>query len=635
MRLVSWTVIASAAALLVVSTTPAEAWMKRVDPTGLAKGGRGWQPASLSKIDSSGDVILVGAPFRLAKYSGETGALIWQTSTPSDGFGRTLEIDGAHDIFLIGSGQIFKFDGATGALLWRITLGSYSVALDPSGDLFALTAFWDGQETTLSIRKFDGSNGAQLWSTSAPGYRAPGYRYCCGAPFDPHDFSVTPDGDVIVALSDEQTLPNYVIQQSPVFLSLNGSDGSQQWIYEANTFHNGDAGTVLGVVGSSNRFFVELYSNGHRLLAIDTTSGALVWNQEIVSPTTNNQYPSEILLDPSGDVVLAGHSYSYADYGTNYLYAAKYASGDGSRLWLREIRGNDLRPGLTEADSNSMENASTAATDASGNVFLGGALWDGEDDLAVLRLAAADGAIEWWRLADGTAPPPYSGCDLVRTISVRGDGHVRFVGEIGYADIGICSAVVASIDEATGALNDMPVGIDRLTIQNSANPAAKRISLLSSGVSTFPPGPNNVGDPRCDAPGGGGANLSVFSTGGATSNVSIPLPCENWVALGDPAHPIGYEYEDREQLDGPCSSILLYDKLRKGRLSIRCSGANPASPLDYDLDAMGQGSVALRLELPETVYCAEATPSSSAIGADSATSFRAAKGSAPLACPVP
>jgi hypothetical protein len=253
----------------------------------------------------------------------------------------------------------------------------------------------------------------------------------------------------------------------------------------------------------------------------------------------------------------------------------------------------------------------------------------------VLRLRAADGATEWWRLADGSTPPPYGGCDIVRDIFAGADGHVRFIGEIGYADIGICSTVVSSLDSANGALDDMPVGIDRLTIQNSANPAATRISLLSSGISTFPPGPDNIGDPRCDAPGGGGANLSVFSTGGATSNVSIPLPCENWIALGDPAHPIGYEYEDREQLNGPCNSIVLYDKLRKGRLSVRCSGANPASPLDYELDAMGQGSVALRLELPGTVYCAEATPSSSSIGADSPASFRATKGSAPLACPAP
>ena len=164
-----------------------------------------------------------------------------------------------------------------------------------------------------------------------------------------------------------------------------------------------------------------------------------------------------------------------------------------------------------------------------------------------------------------------------------------------------------------------------------SDPTRRRVRFISKDAAIAVPPPGEPGDPRCGAPGGGGGLLRLVGTGGSGQDTgSIPLPCENWKAIGPSSAPKGYRYRDKGQDQGPCKFVLV----KAGKLvRASCSGKNPASPLNYDLTAGGEASVGIMLRTGvSSTYCAEFPGSGGTILHDDERTFSTRNAPAPPGC---
>jgi hypothetical protein len=175
-------------------------------------------------------------------------------------------------------------------------------------------------------------------------------------------------------------------------------------------------------------------SGSDLFIARFSAAGQYLWSRRIEGDAVGSFGAS---LDPAGDLIVAGEIYGQTDLGDGPLggpsgFIAKYDGDDGSLLWKVLLTGGRYHA------------LSDVATDAQGNVFVGGQLSgaamlgdtavSGGADAAVLvaKLAPADGNPVWvraFRAADGWANAD--------RLAVDGDGAVIVGGRYGAAiDLG-------------------------------------------------------------------------------------------------------------------------------------------------------------------------------------------------------
>jgi hypothetical protein len=133
---------------------------------------------------------------------------------------------------------------------------------------------------------------------------------------------------------------------------------------------------------------------------------------------------------------------------------------------------------------------------------------------------------------------------------------------------------------------------------------------------------DGAGDPTSSGATGGSATLTLFRADGSAS-IEIPLPASHWERTGSATNP-GYRYRDRDQVNGPISSVTL----RAGKLIIRGKGAGL-----YELDDAPQGEMALRLELgTDSEMCTSAPARQPTAKHDTTAKFNGERAT-PVSCP--
>jgi hypothetical protein len=160
------------------------------------------------------------------------------------------------------------------------------------------------------------------------------------------------------------------------------------------------------------------------------------------------------------------------------------------------------------------------------------------------------------------------------------------------------------------------------------DPTKRKLAFRSSPFQGNPSGVSipafaSAGDPSSTGSSGGGATLTIYKTGGTSSeSVSFTLPAENWQQSGSESRP-GYKYDDKEAAHGSISKI----RMRSGSITIVGKGEGL-----YPLAAAPQGSVSIRLELGTgAVLCAEAAAKDPAGKNDTTARFLGDKASPPPA----
>ncbi|MFQ5667939.1 MAG: hypothetical protein ACE5I7_16110 [Candidatus Binatia bacterium] len=141
-------------------------------------------------------------------------------------------------------------------------------------------------------------------------------------------------------------------------------------------------------------------------------------------------------------------------------------------------------------------------------------------------------------------------------------------------------------------------------------------------------------DPRCngDPPGTVKASIRFFSVSSGQDTGPLPLPCENWSALGLGEKPRGYRYKDPELDQGPCRLVLIRDGKR---MKAVCRGSGAATDFLYDLsEGSDQGSVNVVLTTGVRDHCTAFSAFNGKTGADGKR-FLGKNASPPSACAIP
>lgn len=265
-------------------------------------------------------------------------------------------------------------------------------------------------------------------------------------------------GNVVAALGDEQG--DLIVAGSngwddpPLLLAkLNGVDGSVLWEQSAGARPALDAtldaaGSILLALGSDDAPISTV-----RVARYSAVDGQRLWEVPIQQGYEGEAGENRILAQADGSVV-ALSPYSDGAAGQSGMQVAKFATADGSLLWLRRLPGQTSSdpatplslPGgdlvVASRDLIWRVNGATGAVqwqkslpqwtwsvivDAEGQIMTAGAK-DGLRTLA--RLNASNGAILWARqlpLGNATASS-----ELASKLALASDGNILVAGGNGY-----------------------------------------------------------------------------------------------------------------------------------------------------------------------------------------------------------
>ena len=194
------------------------------------------------------------------------------------------------------------------------------------------------------------------------------------------------------------------------------SFGIEQWVrkYDGPANYE-DRATAIAVDGSGNVYVTggSAGSGNHSDYATIkyNSSGDTLWVRRYDGPDNNWDYASAIAIDGSGNVYVAGESYSS---GTDFDYVTIKYSTTGNIQWMRSYNG----PG------NANDVPAAMAVDGSSNVYVtGGSIKGSSMDYATIKYNSA-GVEQWVIRYDG----PVSLGDWASAIAIDGSGNVYVTG---------------------------------------------------------------------------------------------------------------------------------------------------------------------------------------------------------------
>ena len=166
----------------------------------------------------------------------------------------------------------------------------------------------------------------------------------------------------------------------------------------------------LVVVGTT----IDSYGPKGDVLAIkySGTDGSILWSRRYNGTDNLDDKAVAAAVDLQGNLYVTAEV-RRREGGLDF-YTAKYAASDGALLWERLYSG----PG------NRVDQPTSIAVDAAGNVFVAGHSNAANDDIYVVKYAAADGALQWEKRYNS----PEDANDYARAIVVDSAGDVVLTG---------------------------------------------------------------------------------------------------------------------------------------------------------------------------------------------------------------
>ncbi len=363
--------------------------------------------------DASGDVVVAGqtdAGTTLVKYSGSTGAELWNSALapPVDFAGFVF--DPNDDVIVGASGGTVKVSGATGTVVWGpVTSVGFpfpnGIATDPSGNVVVAT--YD------QVSKLAASDGSIIW------------------------FRVL-QTDTVVGLAVDSA--GNILRESSgggiTTMKLSGATGETMW----GPVTVGDAASAtpvaLALEPSGNIIVAGGVSNGanvdYALIKYRDSDGSVLWGP-VTYDGGGDDVPFKVVVDGSGNAVVTGTS----DAGEDELKTAtlSYDGVTGALRWGpvgRNIARNEVN-GLSVSGSTVYVGATRgdlgyvvdAIDETLGIATLPGALPAASCGHAlVVSLGAVNGTPPYsWSIVGGGLPPAVvlgASGDIIGTPSEEG-----------------------------------------------------------------------------------------------------------------------------------------------------------------------------------------------------------------------
>jgi hypothetical protein len=317
---------------------------------------------STTDIASTGawDVTLGGPQDAfLVKFS-SSGSRIWGTYYGGSGYDdvNAVATDASGNVYLAGHTQSTADIASTGA---------YDVTLGGTKDAFLV--------------KFS-STGSRIWGTyyggsdsddgNAVATDASGNVYLAGYTSSTTDIASTGAYDVTLSGSYDAFLVKFSSTCSRIWGTYYGGSvydyGNALATDASGNVYLGGTTNSTTDIASTGAWDVTLVGPQDAFLVKFSSSGSRIWGTYYGGSGSNNV--NAVATDASGNVYLAGHTQSTADIASTGAYDVTYGgeydaflvkfSSSGSRIWASYYGGSgqDLGSGI--------------ATDASGNVYVGG-----------------------------------------------------------------------------------------------------------------------------------------------------------------------------------------------------------------------------------------------------------------------
>jgi len=324
-------------------------------------------------IDQDGFIYVAGTiypasgikNYGVIKYTTEGDTLWVRYFNSVDGLESELNdmtIDNENNIIVTGTNfRTGNSDYATvkwdsdGNLLWaKLYDGgdidfAYAIAADQSGNICVTGTSWKAVQSYNYFTIKYNPDGDTLWT---------------------HMFAGNDDaGDIAYAIAVDNT-GNTIVSGSTdwrygtsdiVTIKLNIA-GDTVWTHQYNSPQNGQDGFSALEVDDFNNIYIAgvTYTNNQDILLIKyNPAGDTVWTQKYVGPGNGNDQITDMVVDNSGNIYVAGKTYT-ADTGIDFL-TIKYNSA-GVLQWVKTYAGL----------GNYGDYAGSIALDDLGNVYVTG-----------------------------------------------------------------------------------------------------------------------------------------------------------------------------------------------------------------------------------------------------------------------
>ncbi len=447
--------------LLLVWTLPADgaviqSWLQRTKNPAIENGA-----GHAVTFDRQGNVIITGvfidlslsqrsgSNYYTAKYSGTTGAVLWEKSysgfegTPGGGpddHPVDVATDSGDNVIVTGSSPrgfnnydfyTVKYAGTNGTQLWERRYNgagngndmARALALDAAGNVF-VSGFLTSTNGNADFytAKYAANDGSVLWEKQ---FNGPG-----NSRDEVYAMAMDSFGNVAVtgiSVGLQGIYDYYTIKYS-------GDDGTPLWEKRYNGPGNGyDQPNAIAVDTEGNVVVTGISQTTASILQMDiytvkyaANDGALLWEKRYNGPANYNDSGSALAVDGAGNVLMTGVSLrnpNNPDY-----YTAKYAKADGALLWEVRYRGP-----TNSTDAFDNHAALALVLDASGNAIVTGNSWGGTTraDYYTAKYSSTNGSLIWEARYNG----PVNGLDSpvgLQSLAIGPSGQVAITGSSVY-----------------------------------------------------------------------------------------------------------------------------------------------------------------------------------------------------------
>jgi hypothetical protein len=245
------------------------------------------------------------------------------------------------------------------------------------------------------------------------------------------------------------------------------SSGAPMWTnrYHGPDFYD-DQPNAVAVDAAGNAFVTGVSfggGSGQDYVTIKYSSaGVALWTNRYNGPGNGNDGANAVVVDGSGNVIVAGLSVGTIGLSSYFDYATIKYSGAGVPLWTNRYNG----------PANNEDQATDVAVAGSGNVFVTGYSFasDGRSDYLTIAYSSA-GVPLWTNRYNG---PVNDSDDYARAVAVDGNGNVFVTGDSWNGSVQEYATIAYS---GAGA----PLWTNRYHTPGSGNNFARAIAADSNG----------------------------------------------------------------------------------------------------------------------------------------------------------
>jgi len=310
------------------------------------------QEARAMAVDSGGNIIVAGYTnvsgmnndYRVVKFTADGSSIAWRATPDFDKSGgddqaTAVAVDSDNNVIVTGiiwnasSADIHtvKYSGVDGTVLWQHTWSG------PGGGADIATALTVDAANNIYVAGYT-ANGSGNDDILIIKYPAAGSTPAWQETWDSPDFHSNDRIAAIAAGLDGIAVTGASSKGGTDFDILTrkyGFDKSLIWEQRRASSGSGDDRGLTVRMDLSGSVIVAGYlSNGASSDMITVkyaaaAPGGSLWEQ--IYNGGNNDEASALWIDGSGDIFVAGHTYTYS--GNEDFYTVRYANSDGTKVW--------------------------------------------------------------------------------------------------------------------------------------------------------------------------------------------------------------------------------------------------------------------------------------------------------------